>query len=226
MYARSLGFTSQKQWKDWSKGGQRPANMPGCPDHFYKPQWRGYNYWLGYGPHAPGLDDAVSEDDGDTGTGTGEEVDADALTISPDAHVHAGWGADHDPVGDAVGDYLPFETALAYTRSLGLESSTEWRAWRRSTPQASNIPAAPARAYKHAGWVGWGHWLGFGMAPGSGTSDVPSHKPVPGGGSVPGSTPVPAGGGVPDSKPSTRPSSTAMGSDAPPFKVVTENEGQ
>ena len=38
----------------------------------------------------------------------------------------------------------------------------EWRAWCRDGHRPPNVPADPPRTYKHAGWQGWGHWLGTG----------------------------------------------------------------
>ena len=50
-FARSLGLTGQKAWKDWSKSGARPHDIPGCPQQVYKDQgWAGFGDWLGCQP--------------------------------------------------------------------------------------------------------------------------------------------------------------------------------
>ena len=59
LYARSLKLTTQKQWKEWSKTGVRPANMPSHPDQIYMHDgWQGYGHWLGTGNVRGGNDQA------------------------------------------------------------------------------------------------------------------------------------------------------------------------
>jgi len=48
--ARALRLTSQAAWREWSRGGQRPLEMPGDPYTAYRGQgWAGWPDWLGYG---------------------------------------------------------------------------------------------------------------------------------------------------------------------------------
>ena len=58
--------------------------------------------------------------------------------------------------------FLPFEKALLYARSLKRKNQKEWREWAKSGARPANIPAAPDIVYKHGGWQGYGHWLGTG----------------------------------------------------------------
>ena len=60
--------------------------------------------------------------------------------------------------------FLPFDDALAVAQSLGLASEKEWRVWNKEGLRPPNVPSAPDRTYKDAGWQGWGHWLGTGNA--------------------------------------------------------------
>eukprot|EP00947_MAST-08B_sp_MAST-8B-sp1_P006650 g6650.t1 len=47
--ARRLRLTSAKEWKEWSKSGQRPSNVPGNPREAYKGKgWVSYPDWMGY----------------------------------------------------------------------------------------------------------------------------------------------------------------------------------
>lgn len=59
-------------------------------------------------------------------------------------------------------EFLPFDKALHFVRSLGLVGVTEWRVWRKSVARPSNVPSHPERTYKNNGWKGYGHWLGIG----------------------------------------------------------------
>jgi hypothetical protein len=48
--ARKLKLRSQKEWKEWSKSGQRPSNIPGNPNKVYHDDgWISMPDWLGYG---------------------------------------------------------------------------------------------------------------------------------------------------------------------------------
>ena len=83
------------------------------------------------------------------------------------AYKHDGWhgyghwlGTGNIRKGTQV--YLPFQEALMYARSLALKSQAEWGEWRKSGARPANIPTTPHKVYKHAGWQGYGHWLGTG----------------------------------------------------------------
>ena len=55
LYARSLKLKSNKEWRDWSKIGERPVNIPCCPEKVYKHDgWQGYGHWLGTGNQVGG----------------------------------------------------------------------------------------------------------------------------------------------------------------------------
>ena len=58
--------------------------------------------------------------------------------------------------------FLPFKKALLYARSLKLKRKKEWETWCKSGEREANMPSHPDRVYKHDGWQGYGHWLGFG----------------------------------------------------------------
>ena len=72
--------------------------------------------------------------------------------------------------------FLPFEKALLYARSLKLKSHTEWEAWRKSDVRPDNVPSTPHRTYKHDGWQGYGHWLGTSAVAPKGQQFLPFKK--------------------------------------------------
>jgi hypothetical protein len=48
--ARGLELKSKKGWREWSKSGQRPSDIPSSPDKAYRDDgWISWNDWLGYG---------------------------------------------------------------------------------------------------------------------------------------------------------------------------------
>ena len=58
--------------------------------------------------------------------------------------------------------FRPFTEARSYARSLGLKSRTEWNTFWKSGKCPSDVPAAPWKTYRGAGWRGMGDWLGTG----------------------------------------------------------------
>ena len=44
-----LGLKSQKEWREWSKSGERPTNIPSSPHQVYRDKgWVNTADWLGY----------------------------------------------------------------------------------------------------------------------------------------------------------------------------------
>ena len=52
---QKLKLRGNKEWREWSKSGQRPSNIPSSPDRVYHDDgWISYPDWLGYKGHAIG----------------------------------------------------------------------------------------------------------------------------------------------------------------------------
>jgi hypothetical protein len=57
-------------------------------------------------------------------------------------------------------DFIPFEDAREFAKSLKLKSCREWKKYAKSGRRPKNIPSNPYAIYKDKGWVGWGDWTG------------------------------------------------------------------
>ena len=57
-------------------------------------------------------------------------------------------------------NWLPFEEAREYVRTLELNSNKDWREYSKSKRNSTNIPSTPEYIYKNEGWISWGDWLG------------------------------------------------------------------
>jgi len=66
-------------------------------------------------------------------------------------------------VADHLRDFLIFEKARNFVRTLGLKSQNEWKKYCNSGKRPDNIPACPNSTYKDCGWKGMGDWLGTGI---------------------------------------------------------------
>lgn len=62
-------------------------------------------------------------------------------------------------------EYLPFEEARKFVRSLNLKKGTEWTEYCKSGQKPSNIPTAPQTVYLNQGWVGIQDWLNVDRSP-------------------------------------------------------------
>ena len=181
MYARSLKLKSKEESRAWSKSGGREANMPSAPDITYKHDgWQGYGHWLDTGNIAGGKLafipfkkalvyarslklKSLNEWQGWAKTG----VRPVNIPSNPNiAYKHDGWqgyghwlGTGNVRNGDGQ-QFLTFDNALLYARSLKLESGKDWRIWCKSGARPINIPPNPYRTYTHDGWQGYRHWLG------------------------------------------------------------------
>jgi hypothetical protein len=185
---RKLKLKGLKGWREWTKSGQRPSNIPSTPDKVYRDNgWISFPDWLGYGKGRPAqavgkmLPFAVARaivrkrklkglkgwrewsKSGQRPSNipsNPDEVYRGASWISmPD---WLGYGKGRQARVRAVGKMLPFAAARAIVRKLKLTGTGEWRAWSKSGQRPSNIPSNPNNAYRGAGWISMAHWLGYG----------------------------------------------------------------
>jgi len=83
-----------------------------------------------------------------------------------------GWAGMGDWLGTGtiaprLREYLPYEDAWEFAKSLKLQSADQWRDFSKGEIQKlgklpANIPANPNQTYAHKGWTTWGDWLGNG----------------------------------------------------------------
>ena len=181
LYAHALKLKGHKEWKDWARTGVRPANITTHPERTYKHDgWQGYGHWLGTGnlvggklaflPFKKALLYArtlklksVKEwrDWAKTGARPAN------IPSAPDStYKHDGWqgyghwlGTGNVRNGDDQ-QFLTFDKALLHARTLKLKDVKEWKERCKSGARPANIPSHPEKMYEHAGWQGYGHWLG------------------------------------------------------------------
>ena len=48
-FVRKLGLKNQKEWQEYSKSRNKPAEIPAAPWSTYKKEWKGYGDWLSTG---------------------------------------------------------------------------------------------------------------------------------------------------------------------------------
>jgi superfamily II DNA or RNA helicase len=180
--ARSLGLKSASEWREYSRSGQRPADIPSSPQVAYRDVgWAGFGDWLGTSRvstnrrHFRPFEDArtFARSLGLDGEAAWIEFartsrkPADIPSDPRQTYKGRGWKGIGDWLGtgavaNAEREYRPFLAAREYVRSLGLRSEAEWFAFAKSGEKPDDIPTGPRRAYKGKGWISMGDWLGTG----------------------------------------------------------------
>ena len=57
--------------------------------------------------------------------------------------------------------WLSFKGARKFVRTLKLGNQREWKEYYKSGKRPSNIPSAPDKVYRDAGWISIPDWLGY-----------------------------------------------------------------
>ena len=182
LYARSLKLKARKEWCVWSKSEVRKNNIPSNPEKIYKHDgWQGYGHWLGTG-NVPGSNSQTFLPFKEALVyarylklkGANEWLDW-AKTSARPANIPARpdriykhdvwqgyghWLGTGNVPGSHGQQFLTFDKALLYARSLKLKSAKAWRDWCKNGARPANVPTNPDKTYKNHGWQSFGHWLG------------------------------------------------------------------
>ena len=172
-----LGFETGAEWREYSRSGKRPVDIPANPNAVYA-EWAGIGDWLGTDTvpsylrqyrsfkaarafvHRLGL---KSEHEWRKYKSAGKKPTD--IPAGPD-RVYAkdgwsGWG-NWLGTGRRRGGWQPFKKARNFVRRLGLKSSGEWFDYCKSGRKPVDIPTIPSQTYAGTGWAGVGDWLGTG----------------------------------------------------------------
>eukprot|EP00947_MAST-08B_sp_MAST-8B-sp1_P001282 g1282.t1 len=181
-WVRLRKLKSAKEWKEWSKSGQRPSNIPGSPHQVYRGKgWVSYGDWLGTGNkrgaqsgvYLPFLDarawvrqrNLKSQKEWFEWRKSGQRPSN--IPSHPDqVYRGKGWVSYGDWLGTGnkrtqSGVYLPFLDARAWVHQRKMKSQKEWKEWSKSGQRPSNIPGNPWGVYRGKGWVSMMDFLGF-----------------------------------------------------------------
>jgi superfamily II DNA or RNA helicase len=171
-FVRKLGLQSAAEWREWSRSGKRPPDIPSAPDHTYANDgWLNWFDWLGNAkPKRPFVEArAFIRSLGLKSIrewkqyAASKELPFDIPARPQDALAYGkeGWAGYDDWLGKRKVK-CPFAEARAFARSLKLKTVLEWQRYTRSKSFPPDIPKAPDQGYAADGWIDWGDWLGTG----------------------------------------------------------------
>jgi integrase-like protein len=176
-YAQSLTLNKRDDWFNFCKERKLPDNIPRNPDYVYKKNWKSWGNWLGTGRISPAdrnfrpfqkarmfihsLKLKNKQEWNSYSKSESRPIDIPANPPRTYAKEWKGWG---DWLGTGIiatwkREYLPFEKAREFVRSLNLQSDEDWRDYVKSGKKPDSIPAAPWNTYKKD-WMGIFDWLG------------------------------------------------------------------
>jgi len=184
-FARGLGFSNNRQWREYSKNLDKtgkplkPVDIPANPNSTYS-EWKGFPDWLGTKHFRGGwrnFEDARSFVL-KLGLSSGRQYslwcngNIDGLPVRPrDIPLHPervyqskfiSWG---DWLGDNFVVWRSFDKARSFVQSLGLRNQTEWFQWARGNhpiikvTKPNDIPTSPDNVYSDD-WIGMWDWIG------------------------------------------------------------------
>ena len=176
-YVRTLGFTGQKEWRNYTKSKNRNPKVPADPRNAYKDKWLSLGDWIGTTPGWDGswMDFKIAREFVRAlKLKTQKEWYAfsksDMKPINIPANPQSVYKEEWKDIGDWIGtgyvatfnrQYMSHEEARSYALSLNLKSVKEWREYTKNKEfKKTNIPVAPHRNYKGKGWINYGHFLG------------------------------------------------------------------
>jgi DNA invertase Pin-like site-specific DNA recombinase len=165
-HARRLGLRSEQEWWVWARTSARPRNIPYHPQLVYLAQWNGWPDWLGYSAAVTRMRSFRKARAFARSQGHRSCLEWRAWARSPERprdipakpeQTYAEWRGWPDWLGKSM---LPFRTARAMVRRLGLKSNREWYRWAMSKARPPNIPFNPSTTYRNQ-YRGMPDWLGY-----------------------------------------------------------------
>ena len=181
-FVRELNLKSWKEWAGYCVSGKKPFDIPAAPYSVYRGKgWKGNADWLGTNripykdrKYLPFIEARKFV----RKLGLSGQMEwrkylksgKKPLNIpsKPERYyLNKGWNGFGDWVGNAnvssivlSKNYLPFEEARKFARSLNLESRSDWEALFQTSRKPKNIPQTADRHYRKTGWISWPDFLG------------------------------------------------------------------
>lgn len=178
-FVHSIKLKSKDDWFQYCKSKRKPNDIPVTPDRIYKKEWKGWGNWLGTGRMANQNRryrkfSEAKQFARNLGLKTHDQWVQFAKSRNKPTDIPANpwqtYKKEWNGIGDWLGtgsiapkdiEFLAFNEARDFIRSLGLKGRQDWHRFLRSGKRPTNIPSVPERTYRDE-WKGWGDWFGTG----------------------------------------------------------------
>lgn len=177
-FVNTLKLKSINEWKDYTKSGLKPDDIPSNPNTSYqKKGWKNFNDWLGTNNAAPGsihyrnYEEAKKQIESD-GVNSYDKWKVycengrkpNDIPTTPDRiYKNKGWinwkyflGSLNNPPKKRKN--LPYKDAKAFAAKMGIKSESQWREICKSKDFPKEMPKSLEKVYKTE-WNGWADFL-------------------------------------------------------------------
>jgi len=182
-FVQSLGLKNVKEWRKYTKSGNKPDDSPAWPSESYlKKGWIDWGNWFGTGKISnrkkskqfltfyEARDYAMREKLKSRTEWENfyksEKFPKNIPTSPSRVYKNKGWIGWGDFLGTGnvqpkrkQGQYRTFERSRQYVRSLKLKNRKEWRGFSKSNKRPKFIPPSPEKTFKEK-WKNMGDWIG------------------------------------------------------------------
>ncbi len=187
-FVRKLGLSSHIEWWKWTRGRlhcpnlpEKPPDIPAGPDHVYVDNWKDWADWLGHNRRIGGWRPFSEAREYARNLKLKSHKEWMVLTKNRSSAKHSSlpddvpaypnnvydeWVGWWDWLGTPHrrGKWLPFKSARALARKLGLTNQAQFIKWRRGHLKhqikcPANMPMHPDRVYLE--FKGWSDFLDF-----------------------------------------------------------------
>ena len=176
-FARELNLKTIKDWREYCKTEAKPSYIPNYPNQVYKekgfismPDFLGYKNlfqeWLPFEEAREFARKLNLKTRKDWREYCKTEAKPSYIPNYPNnVYKKKGWNG----IGDWLGskkvanqnrEYLPFEEARAFVRSLGFKTEKDWLQFSKTKEMPNNIPIYAKQTYKEKGYLSMADWLG------------------------------------------------------------------
>jgi len=172
-------FKTIKEWLNYRKSGNKPSNLPGCPEFVYKDKgWVSFGKFLGTGheknttfrPFKDAHDFVLPHKFKDTidwkkYCASGEKP-KDIPSNPNIAYKGKGWQGWKHFLGEAFDGiqrvWQPYKNAKKLVLENNIKCHEEWKKFSKTNKKPKDIPVTVDRVYKNKGWKSWGEFFGTG----------------------------------------------------------------
>ena len=180
-YVRSLGLKSVAGWFKYAHSKKRPLDIPVNPYKVYKETFVNWGDFIGnlnirdrnieymsYEEASGFVQNLKIKTYKEWREFCKSDKKPKELPLKPERiYKDFGWKGFKFFIGERSTEYLSYNKAQNYVKSLGLKTMIEWRSYVKSGKLPKFIPKNPGFHYKNKGWTHGGDWLGTGKTPDS-----------------------------------------------------------
>jgi superfamily II DNA or RNA helicase len=179
LFVKKLALTSQKQWQEYCKTGNKPNNIPSDPRRVYeKSGWVDLHIWLGNDEKSKSNMDFLNFEKARKIIKSlklsgqkewSEYCKSKDFPLNIPKSPHKYYSKEWLGFGDWLGtgnvsninkEFISFNEARKFARNLNLKSASEWKKFCSSGKRPNDVPSNPSKTYENSGWIDFNDWLG------------------------------------------------------------------